>query len=122
MFKRPRRHDGPPPGAVTSASDVRLQICATCHGESVHPIEWCESGPKAWWMRLRCGECQSQREVAVADRVAERYGRHLDRAQRQIARAARELELERMALETEIFKEALERDLIDAGDFARFSR
>ena len=122
MFKRPRRHAGPPFAAATSAPDVRLQVCATCHGDAVHPLQWCESGAAAWWMLLRCGECQAQREVTVTDRVAERYGKQLDRAERQIARAARELDLERMTLDTEIFKEALERDLIDAGDFARLSR
>ena len=38
---------------------------------------------------------------------------------RSIARAARKLDAERLAREADAFAEALERDLIDADDFAR---
>ena len=55
----------------------------------------------------------------VTNDVAERYGRDLDDALEVIARAARELDAERLAREADAFAEALERDLIDADDFAR---
>jgi hypothetical protein len=118
MFKRSRRHDGPPSGAMTSGS-THLQICTVCHAEAVHPLEWGESGPVDWWMHLRCGECEGEREVTVTDAVAQRYGKHLDRAEREITLAARQLDAERMAQEVTVFAAALQRDLIDASDFAR---
>ena len=68
---------------------------------------------------LRCGACADEREVTVGDDVAKRYGEDLDASQREIERAVERLDRERMAGETEIFAQALERDLIDAGDFAR---
>ena len=91
----------------------------SCHADLVHPAEWHESGDEHWWMLLRCGACGTAREVVVTNEVAERYGRDLDAAQAEMARAAHALDVERMAAEAETFAEALERDLIDADDFAR---
>jgi len=85
----------------------------------VYPVEWSEDGQEHWWMLLRCGGCRADREVTVANDVAECYGRELDAAQAQMARTVRALDAERMAREAETFTEALERDLIDADDFAR---
>ena len=103
----------------TSAPSSGLNVCADCHADSVHPVEWREADDKHWWMRLRCGACCLEREVTVTDDVAQRYGKDLDAAEAVIDRALRELDCERMAHEVEAFAEALERDLIDAGDFAR---
>lgn len=120
MFRLPRRHGfvrrsrASPPRPGTG-----LQVCSECHAEHVHPVEWRESGEERWWMLLRCGTCRAEREVTVTNDVAERYGRDLDDAQEVIARAARALDAERLAREADAFAEALERDLIDAGDFAR---
>ena len=70
-------------------------------------------------MLLRCGTCRGESEVTVSNDVAERYGRDLDDALEVIARAARVLDTERLAREADAFAKALERDLIDADDFAR---
>ena len=96
-----------------------LNVCAACHEDYVHPLEWHEDGDTHWWMRLRCGACRAEREVTVTDDVAQRFGRELDAAEAIIDRQLRELDCERMALEIEAFAEALDRDLIDADDFAR---
>ena len=117
MFKGLRhRHD-----ARHSARSERnrLEVCTRCHSECVHPVEWSERGDEHWWMLLRCGECWAEREVTVANRIAERFGADLDAAEREIKRAVARSEAERMASEVEVFAAALERDLIDPADFCR---
>jgi hypothetical protein len=111
MFKRlRRRHTGPP-------EPVRLEVCTSCRSDYVHPVEWGESGDEHWWMRLRCGECRAEREVTVANAVAQRFGDRLDTAESELQRAAARLDAERMAGEVETFAVALERDLIGPADF-----
>jgi hypothetical protein len=119
MFRHLRRRRAAPqqsPGS-TPAPGSGLQVCPHCHASFVHPVDWCEADDEHWWMLLRCGQCSAEREVTIGDDVAKRYSNDLDTAQREIDRAVQRLDGERMAAETEIFVEALERDLIDAGDF-----
>jgi hypothetical protein len=121
MFEHLRRRRAAPrqsPG-TTSVPGSGLQVCSSCHADYVHPVDWCEADDEHWWMLLRCGECAAERDVTIGDEVAKRYGQDLDAAQREIDRAVQCLDLERLAAETEIFAQALERDLIDAGDFER---
>jgi hypothetical protein len=96
-----------------------LHVCDGCHLDFVHPIEWREAGGSHWWMRLRCGSCFREREVTVPDAVAHRFGRDLDAAEAEIGRAVDAMDHERMEREAEALAAALERDLIDADDFAR---
>jgi hypothetical protein len=119
MFNRLRRRGAGRRHATgtTSAPGTGLQVCTDCHADCVHPVEWHELGDAHWWMLLRCGECRREREVTVADGVATRFSADLDAAQREIDRAVRLLDSERMAGEVEVFTQALRRDLIDAGDF-----
>jgi hypothetical protein len=117
MFKRLRRrrearHAVPPDRA-------RLEVCTSCDSDYVHPLEWSERGDEHWWMLLRCGECGTEREVTVANRVAQRFGEDLDAAEREIERVVGRLDADRMAREVEVFTAALARDLIDPADFSR---
>ena len=117
MFKHPRRrHDAE---HSASARRTRLEVCTSCDSDYVHPVEWSESGDEHWWMFLRCGECRAEREVTVADPIAQRFGNELDAAEQEIERAAARLDAERMASEIEVFAAALERDLIAPADFCR---
>ena len=121
MFKRKRRRrtSRSQAAATTSLPGTGLQVCIHCHADHVHPVSWNEADDAHWWMLLRCGACTEEREVTVGDDVAKRYGEDLNAAEQEIGRAAHRLDLERMAAETEIFVQALERDLVDAGDFSR---
>jgi hypothetical protein len=121
MFRRLRRHRAShrPGGGPAPLQGTGLQVCERCHTDYVHPVEWRESGDAHWWMLLRCGACWAEREVVVANAVAERYGRELDAVEDALERTVRELDCERMAREAEAFAQALERDLIDADDFGR---
>ena len=116
MFKRPRRRRG---RHSADSDQTRLEVCTSCDAEYVHPVEWRESGDEHWWMLLRCGECWAEREVTVADRVANRFDIDLLAAEKEIKRAVAQLDAERMADDVEVFAAALERDLINPADFCR---
>ena len=105
--------------AEPSARAADLTGCPSCGSGYVIPADWAEREEKAWWIRLRCGECESVREVVVSNATAQRYDERLDRGMDEIARALHRLEREQMAREAETFATALELDLLDAGDFAR---
>ena len=68
-------------------------------------------------MRLRCGQCGETREAVVAQAVADRYGRALDRTSQPIESLLNRLDRERMATDVEAFATALRLDLLDAVDF-----
>jgi hypothetical protein len=117
MFKRlRRRHDA---GHTAPPDPARLDVCTRCGSDYVHPVEWSERGGEHWWMLLRCGACEAEREVTVANAVADRFDRDLVAAERAIKRAVARLDAVRMAGDVEVFAAALERDLIGPSDFGR---
>jgi hypothetical protein len=102
-----------PPGAP----DGGLGECRRCRRHFVNPVQWHERDESRWWMRLRCGECGFVREAVVTDDDAVRFDRELDRGVDEIAALITRLDRARMAAEADAFAIALERDLVDAGDF-----
>jgi hypothetical protein len=99
--------------------DVQLETCAMCSTDFVNPVDWEPVGETQWWMRLRCGACDTWREVTVPNAVAARFDLELDRRLDVLARAAERLERTRMVADVETMIQALRRGLIDATDFAR---
>jgi hypothetical protein len=99
--------------------DADLQRCRTCGSDSVHPVEWEPFGDTHWWILLRCGACGARGEGLVANDAAQRFDRDLDDAQDEMVRAADRLGFEILSEQLESLTVALERDLIDADDFAR---
>jgi len=100
------------------AAAFELEICPSCHKDFVNPVEWNAVDDERWWMLLRCGECGVSREVTVSNEVASRYDVELDRRADPIGRALHQLDLEGMAAYVETISIALQRELIDAADFA----
>jgi hypothetical protein len=94
------------------------QVCLFCGSDFVHPVEWQEATETHMWVRLRCGQCGGWREDEFTDEVLDRFDRQLDDDAAVIARAADRLHAEWRATEADAFAAALDRDLIDAGDFA----
>jgi hypothetical protein len=72
-----------------------------------------------WTMLLRCGACGTTVLRVVSNQDAARYDHDLDRGCSAIESALERVERARMTEWTEAFVTALERDLIDAGDFTR---
>ena len=69
-------------------------------------------------MLLRCGACDTYRDVTAADDVARAYDRDLERGMRAIRVELERMDRERMTDQADAFVVALQRDLIDAADFA----
>jgi hypothetical protein len=97
--------------------ESRLVVCDGCRADFVNPVSWHEVSETHWWIRLRCGECGFVREVEVVDEEAQRFERELDRGVKQIAAAFVHLDRKRMIADSDTITAALERDLIDPGDF-----
>ena len=97
----------------------RLVVCVGCHADFVNPVSWHEVSETHWWIRLRCGECGFVREVEVTNEEAQRFEHELDRGVKQIAAAFVRLDRQRMIADSDAMTAALERDLIDPGDFCR---
>jgi hypothetical protein len=89
-----------------------------CASDYVNPVDW-EPVDAGWWMLLRCGECDTWREVTVGDEVAEQFDAALNRRADVLARALERIERQEMVADVELITAALRRGLIDATDFAR---
>ena len=83
-------------GRSTRPAEDDLHHCAACGKDYVNPVNWEPVTPEAWWMQLRCGECDVYREVTVTNKVAERFDIELDRRADLIHRALHKLDRERM--------------------------
>jgi hypothetical protein len=99
--------------------DVHLEHCAMCAADFVYPVDWEPAGETHWWMRLRCGECDTWREVTVDNDVAARFDLELDRRLDVVSRALERIDRSRMAADVETMILALRHGLVDAADFAR---
>jgi hypothetical protein len=99
--------------------DLHLESCAMCKADFVNPVDWEPVGDTHWWMLLRCGACDTWREVTVTNAVATRFDLELDRRMDKLARAFEKLDRTRMAAEVETMIQALRQGLVDAADFAR---
>ena len=112
VFLRSRKPRRPDP-------DVQLEHCAVCHADFVNPVDWEPVGEDHWWMLLRCGACDTWREVTTTNEIAARFDLELDRRLDIVARALHRLDSHRMAADVETMIQALRRGLVDAADFAR---
>ena len=101
----------PPPGSG-------LHQCRICHDDYVVPVWWEEVDDEHWHMLLRCAQCETYRDVTVGNDVAAAYERDLQRGIAEIAATLKRIDREQMLAELPVLIAALERDLIDADDFA----
>ena len=104
----PRRT--PPPGSG-------LHQCHLCHDDYVVPVWWEATDDEHRQILLRCAQCETYRDVVVGNDVAEAYERDLARGRADIAASLKRSDRARMLAELPVLIVALERDLIDAGDF-----
>jgi hypothetical protein len=104
-------------GMPRPAPGSGLHQCALCRAEAVVPVWWESVDSEQWHMLLRCGACDTYRDVTVGNDLAAAYERDIDRGVSQIRATLDQLDLERMMKQTDGFVIALNQDLIDAGDF-----
>jgi hypothetical protein len=98
--------------------EVHLVSCAMCAGDYVNPVDWEPVNETHWWMLLRCGACDTWREVTVTNEIAARFDLELDRRMDVVARAVERLDRSRMAAEVETMILALRHGLVDPADFS----
>ena len=96
-----------------------LGTCPVCERDFAEPVSWEPVGRERWWIFLRCADCGISREVLVTNAEANRFDDELHARAAVLSREARRLEGERIEAEAQAFFAALDRDLIDPGDFAR---
>lgn len=70
----------------------RLVACGHCGSEFVNPVAWHPLDDEHWWIRVRCGQCGSVRELEVSDDEAARFDRELDRGVAHIAATVARIE------------------------------
>lgn len=73
-----RRTPPPEPG---------LHECRVCEADYVVPVWWEALEGERWHMLLRCAQCETYREVEIADDAARAYERDLARGMAEIAAA-----------------------------------
>jgi hypothetical protein len=104
--------------APSAEVNGRLEGCPMCGRDFVNPVEWEPVGSEHRWILLRCGECETWREVTVTNAVARRYDVEVNRRAAGLAASWERLDRERMIDEVEAMTTALRLSLIDAADFA----
>jgi len=69
-----------------------LVDCDHCGRDFVVPVSWLDLDEERWWIRTRCGECGTAREVVVGNEEARRFEADLDIGARKLARSLRRAE------------------------------
>ncbi len=92
-------------------------VCPICHGELVYPIVWFRANDTAWQLRMRCPECETEREVIAGRADVEDLNRRLYRGSQELAKAADEMSRRNFEEEAAKLVAALELDLILPMDF-----
>jgi hypothetical protein len=96
-----------------------LHVCRACGGPFMRPVAAEPEDAGFWHVELACGACGLRRRTSVGAGDLRAFCSVVEGQSRRIAEAADELGRERMADWVETFTSALDRDLIDAGDFGR---
>jgi hypothetical protein len=94
-----------------------LQLCLTCGSLHVIPVESSKIGGGGRWLLLRCGECGAWRQAIAPPGAARAFDQALEEGIQEISDTIERLDRDRMTAQAEAFIAALDRDLIDAGDF-----
>jgi hypothetical protein len=95
-----------------------LEICLVCGGDFVNPVDWDALEGHRFWMLLRCGACETWRDVTVSDAAADRFEDALDERTRVLERTLERLDRERMEDEVEAFVAGLHDGRIGPAHFA----
>lgn len=97
-----------------------IHHCLVCGSDRVCPHSWETDGEEHWAITLHCPECDVWRDVRITNAEAKAFDLELDRQVAEIQQALADIDREHMRAAADAFAAALERDLIDAGDFARW--
>jgi hypothetical protein len=102
--------DAPPPGRDP-------HVCPVCRSELVYPVDWQRTSDTAWRLRLRCPECETERDAVLGRADVEEFNRRLYYGSQELAQAAQEISRKNFEEEAAKLIAALELDLILPMDF-----
>ncbi|HSL95757.1 MAG TPA: hypothetical protein VLA35_07570 [Thermoleophilia bacterium] len=92
-------------------------VCPLCRSELVYPVDWQRTSDTAWQLRLRCPECETERDATLGRPEVEDYNRRLYYGSQELAQAAQEISRRNFEEEAAKLVAALELDLILPMDF-----
>lgn len=105
----------PSPPVVEEEQD--LQVCPACDSDLVYPLDWEEAGEEAWYVTLRCPECETLRDGVFSQDTVDAFDEELDAGTEALTADLRRLARSNMAGEVDRFAAALEADAILPEDF-----
>ena len=101
----------------TASERLDLHVCPECSKEMVYPVEWEESSPTHWEVRLRCPNCEWTTVGLYDQDTVDRFDEELDLGTEALVRDLKRLTQANMEEEIERFASALASDAIWPMDF-----
>jgi hypothetical protein len=106
-----------PPAEAESLEMRRIELCPSCDGERVHPLDWHEVENQRWRLEVRCPDCRWQDEDVYHQPEIERYDDLLAADTDLLIDELERFTRENMEEHLERFRLALEQDVIEPMDF-----
>lgn len=113
----PERADSLPAPPATLVSGPDARVCQVCGCGLVYPLDWHRNGADTWTLRLRCPNCETQREVLMDRAGVEELNRELYRARQAVAEESRCMTRRNFEEEAGRIVAALSSGLIQPMDF-----
>ena len=95
----------------------RIELCAGCGSERVHPTEWNEIEEMRWQLELRCPDCEWRHTDTYDAHEVERFDDVLNDATDRLIEELDRITRENMNEAADRFRSALESDGIMPFDF-----
>jgi hypothetical protein len=95
----------------------RIELCPSCSGARVHPVDWREVDDCRWELRVRCPDCRWRATGVFEGYEVERYDEVLAAEADVLIAELDRVTRENMADQLERFRLALEHDAIEPMDF-----
>lgn len=107
-----------PPSPSPSPSPAGpLNVCASCGGALVHPLDQLPSHDGVWRLLLRCPDCDDVRAAAATDEQLDALEEHLDRCIADLASDLARIQAASMEDWVRRFSRALAGDHLLPEDF-----
>jgi hypothetical protein len=95
-----------------------LPLCPSCGSELLQPLRWQQQGTDELLVELRCPECHVVMQACHTSEEMQALDRRQAASREQIVAAYEQAVAESMEALATNLREALERDLVGADDFA----
>jgi hypothetical protein len=95
----------------------RIELCPSCGGDRVHPVDWREVSDMRWELDVRCPDCRWMGGDTYDQPEVERYDDVLLAGAGDLTEELDRITRENMAEHLERFRAALDADAITPFDF-----